>query len=139
LAEAGRLGIHPDGYERLYRFGGDCSQRVRNTITGTAGPQWADQDIGIVSNAPDPLYVALSNSSGTPAVVMHDDPAAATINTWTEWIIPIQAFADQGINLTDVDKIAIGLGTKGNMTIPGGSGKMFIDDIRLYRPRKAAE
>jgi hypothetical protein len=54
-------------------------------------------------------------------------------NTWTEWVIPLQTLADQGIVLTDVDKIAIGLGTKGNMTIPGSSGKMCFDDIRLYR------
>jgi hypothetical protein len=72
-------------------------------------------------------------------VVVHDDPAAAQINIWTEWVIPLQMFADQGINLGNVDRIAIGLGTKGNMTIPGGSGKIFIDDIRLYRPREAAE
>ena len=94
-----------------------------------------NQDIGISSNAPEPLYVAVSNSAGTPAVVYHDDPAAATIDTWTEWIIPLQVFADQGIILTDVDRISIGLGTKGNMTAPGGSGKMYFDDIRLYRPR----
>jgi len=83
--------------------------------------------------------VAVSNSAGTPAVVIHDDPAAAQIDTWTEWVIPLQTFADQGIVLTNVDRIAIGLGTQGNMTIPGGSGKMFIDDIRLYQPREAAE
>jgi hypothetical protein len=71
--------------------------------------------------------------------VVHDDPTAATIDTWTEWIIPLQAFADQGIVLTDVDRIAIGLGTKGNITVPGGSGKMFFDDIRLYGPRDPAE
>jgi hypothetical protein len=109
------------------------------TIIGTVGPQWAHQDIGILSNAAEPLYVAVSNSAGTPAVVVHDDPAAAQIDTWTEWVIPLQTFADQGINLTDVDRIAIGLGTQGNMTIPGGSGKMFFDDIRLYRSRNAAE
>ena len=109
------------------------------TITGTAGQQWANQDIGIASNAPEPLYVVLSNSTGTPAVVYHDDPAAATIDTWTEWVIPLQAFSDQGINLSDVDRIAIGLGTQGNMTIPGGSGKMFFDDIRLYNLRQTAE
>jgi len=109
------------------------------TTTGTVSPQWTHQDIGIASNAAEPLYVAVSNSTGTPAVVYHDDPAAATIDTWTEWIIPLQTFADQGIVLTDVDRIAIGLGTKGNMTIPGGSGKMFFDDIRLYRPREVAE
>jgi hypothetical protein len=81
--------------------------------------------------------VAVSNSAGNPAVVVHDNPAAANINTWTEWVIPLQAFADQGIVLTNVDRIAIGLGTKGNMTIPGGSGKMYFDDIRLNRPTEA--
>jgi len=108
------------------------------TITGTVGPQWAHQDIGIISNDAEPMYVAVSNIAGEPAVVYHDDPSAATIDTWTEWIIPLKTFVDKGINLSDVDKIAIGLGTKGNMTAPGGSGKMFIDDIRLYRPKDAA-
>jgi len=109
------------------------------TTTGNVSGQWANQDIGITSNDTEPLYVALSNTTGTPAVVVHDDPAAANIGTWTEWIIPLQAFADLGINLSNVDKIAIGLGTQGNMTIPGGSGKMYIDDIRLYVPSEAAE
>jgi len=117
-----------------------CEAKFSNvTITGTVSAQWTNQDIGIESNAVEPLYIALSNSAGAPVVVVHDDPAAVTIDTWTEWIIPLQAFADQGIVLTNVDKIAIGLGTKGNMTVPGGSGKMFIDDVRLYRPKKSAE
>jgi len=109
------------------------------TTTGSVTGQWAHQDIGILSNDAEPLYVAVSNSAGTPVVVIHDDPAAATIDTWTEWVIPLQVFADQGIVLTNVDRIAIGLGTRGNMTIPGGSGKMFIDDIRLYRPEPEPE
>jgi len=116
--------------------GATCKAVFTNvTTTGSVGPQWANQDIGIISNAPEPFYVALSNSTGTPAVVYHDDPAAATIDTWTEWVIPLQSFADQGIDLTNVDKIALGLGTKGNTTIPGGSGKMYFDDIRLYNLR----
>ena len=105
------------------------------TITGNVGPQWANQDVGIESNDAEPLYVAVSNSAGAPAVVVHDDPAAVNIDTWTEWIIPLSAFGDQGINLANVDKIAIGLGTKGNTAIPGGKGKMSFDDIRLYRSR----
>ena len=104
------------------------------TTTGNVTGQWADQDIGIISNDAEPLYVAVSNAAGNPAVVIHDDPAAAQISTWTEWIIPLSAFADQGINLADVTSIAIGLGTKGNITTAGGSGKMFFDDICLYRP-----
>jgi len=104
------------------------------TITGTVSGQWANQDVGIASNAAEPLYVAISNSTGSPGIVGHDDSSAATIDTWTEWRIPLQAFADQGISLTDVDKIAIGLGSKGG-TSTGGSGTMYFDDIRLYRPR----
>ncbi len=123
-----------------HNAGATCEGVFTNvTTTGTVGQQWANQDIGIVSNDTEPLYVALSNSTGTPAVVVHDNPAAANIDTWTEWIIPLQAFADQGINLTNVDSIAIGLGNQGNMATPGGSGKMYIDDICLYRPSEAAE
>ena len=116
-----------------HNAGATCQAKFSSvTITGTVGPQWANQDIGIASNAAEPLYVAVSNSAGAPAIVVHDDPAAATIDTWMQWIIPLQAFADQGIVLTDVDRIATGLGDKGNTMVPGGSGKMYIDDIRLY-------
>ena len=90
---------------------------------------------GIVSNDAERLYVSLSNLTGGPVVIYHDDPAATQIGAWTEWVIPLQDFADQGIDLTDVNAIAIGVGTQGNITGPGGSGKMFFDDIRLYRSR----
>ena len=89
---------------------------------------------GLTSNAAETLYVAAANSTGTPVVITHDDPAAAQTTAWTEWVIPLQAFADQGINLTDVDRIIIGMGTRGNLTIPGGAGKMYFDDIRLILP-----
>ncbi len=109
------------------------------TTSGNVSGLWTNQDIGIESNDPEPLYVTVSNSTGAPAIVVHNDPAAAQIDTWTEWIIPLSALIDQGIDLTNIDSIAIGLGTQGNMTIPGGSGKMYFDDIRLYRLRDAAE
>lgn len=86
---------------------------------------------GSSANAADPLYVAISNATGAPAVAANDDPVAATIGTWTEWRIPLQAFADQGINLTNIDKIAIGLGSKGGPSA-GGTGTIYVDDIRLY-------
>jgi hypothetical protein len=104
------------------------------TTTGNVGGQWMNQDIGISSNDAEPIYVAISNAAGPPAVVVHDEPAATQIDTWTEWIIPLKDIADQGVSLMDVDRVAIGIGTRGNMTMPGGSGKVFFDDIRLYRP-----
>jgi hypothetical protein len=105
------------------------------TTTGNVTGQWTNQDIGIASNDAEPLYVAVSNSAGASAIVVHDDPAAAQIDTWTEWLIPLSAFTEKGIDLANVDRIAIGLGTQGNTATPGGSGKMYIDDIRLYQPR----
>jgi len=117
-----------------------CEAKFSNvTITGTVSTQWENQDIGIFSNDPEPLYVALSNSTGASGIVYNDDPAAVNIDTWTEWVIPLSAFADQGINLSNVDRIAIGLGTRGNTTTAGGSGKIYIDDIRLYQPGETAE
>jgi len=109
-------------------------------ITGTVGPQWLHQDIGIPSNDPEPMYVALTNSNGTTGVVYHDDPNAARVDTWTEWNIELQAFAEQGVNLANVDKLAIGFGDRNpDVSVqPGGSGKMYFDDIRLYRPRCVA-
>ncbi|MFC1636019.1 hypothetical protein ACFL5Z_14355, partial [Planctomycetota bacterium] len=89
---------------------------------------------GTSGNAPEPLYVAISNAAGAPAVAVQDDANAALIGAWTEWAIPLQAFADQGINLTNVSKIGIGLGSKGNPAAAGGSGTMYIDDIRLNLP-----
>jgi hypothetical protein len=109
------------------------------SVTGNVSSEWKNQDIGIASNAPQPMYVAVGNNTGDPVVVYHEDPNVTVIPAWTEWIIPLQDFADQGIDLIDVNSIAIGIGTQGNLTTPGSSGKMFFDDIRLYRPTEATE
>ncbi|MHC4171228.1 MAG: hypothetical protein ACYSWQ_30195 [Planctomycetota bacterium] len=103
------------------------------TVTGNVTGQWTSQDIGIASNSAEPMYVAVSNATGAPVIVAHDDPAAAQIDAWTQWTIALSTFSDQGINLSDVDKIAIGLGAKGGAAA-GGSGIVFIDDITLQRP-----
>ena len=93
--------------------------------------QWTDQDIGMLSNDAAPMYVALSNTTGEPAVVYHDNPNVTQIDTWTEWVIPLQKFAEKGLDLTDVDKIAIGFGDKDNPQQNTGAGTMYFDDIRL--------
>jgi len=113
-----------------------CQAVFSNVTTSDAvSGAWMSQGIGIPRNDPESLYVALYNNTGPPAVVVHPDPQATLIDTWAEWRIPLDQFAEQGIDLTHVNSIGIGLGTWGNMTIAGGSGKMYIDDIRLYRPR----
>jgi len=84
---------------------------------------------GDAANAAEILYVALNGN----AIVTNDNPDAAQITTWTEWTIDLQAFADQGVNLANVNTISLGLGNKNN-PLAGGSGTMYFDDIRLYPP-----
>jgi len=107
------------------------------TMTLVSVRDWTEEGVGVLSlwfygdaaNAAEPMYVALNGS----AVVYHDDPSAAQIATWTEWTIDLQDFAAQGVNLANVNTIAIGFGDKNNLQA-GGSGMVFFDDIRLYRP-----
>ncbi len=85
--------------------------------------------IGDAANAAETLYVALNGN----AIVTNDNPNAAQVDTWTEWNIDLQMFADQGVNLANVNTIALGLGNKKNPQA-GGSGTMYFDDIGLYPP-----
>ncbi|MHC4436180.1 MAG: PA14 domain-containing protein [Planctomycetota bacterium] len=102
---------------------------------------WTENGVGILTiwfrgepdNAAEPLYVAINGN----VVVVHDNPDAALVDEWTQWNIDLQVFADKGIDLTNVDKIAIGLGTRGNTTTPGGLGKMYFDDIGLHLSESA--
>ncbi|MHC4533945.1 MAG: galactose-binding domain-containing protein [Planctomycetota bacterium] len=103
------------------------------TSGAVSPPTWANEAIGVdmASNDPEPLYVALNGN----AVVSHENPNASLINDWTEWIIDLQVFADQGVNLTNVNTITIGLGDKSNPQA-GDLGIMYFDDIRLYPHRE---
>jgi len=107
------------------------------TLTLTYPRDWTEKGvnkltiwfIGDSANVAETLYVVLNGS----AVVNHDNPNAAQVEEWTEWNIDLQAFADQGVNLANVNTIALGLGNRNN-PVAGGSGTMYFDDIRLYPP-----
>ncbi len=106
------------------------------TMTLVSVRDWTEESVGVLSlwfygdtsNAAERMYVALNGS----ATVYHDDPSAAQIAKWTQWPIDLQEFAAQGVNLANVNTIAIGFGDKNNL-LAGGSGMVLFDDIRLYR------
>ncbi len=107
------------------------------TLTLTDIRDWTQEGVGVLSlwfqgdtsNAAESMYVVLNGS----AVVTNDNPDAAQAAAWTEWRIDLMRFADQGVNLTNVNTITLGLGNRANPTA-GGAGMMYFDDIRLYRP-----
>jgi hypothetical protein len=106
------------------------------TLTLVYPRDWTEEGVtklslwfrGGSANAADRMFVALNGN----AVVYHKDPAATQKGGWNQWIIDLQAFADQGVNLTNVNTITIGIGTKGSPAA-AGTGTMYFDDIRLYR------
>ena len=106
------------------------------TLPLTYPRDWTEEGVNTLTiwirgnsgNDAEPMYVALNGS----AVVFYDNPDAAKMTAWTQWNIKLQVFADQGVDLANVDTIAIGFGDKNNPQA-GGSGMVFIDDIRLYR------
>jgi len=107
------------------------------TLTLVSARDWTEEGVGVLSlwfygdasNVAERMYLAINGI----ATVYHDNPDPALIDEWTEWTIDLQEFADQGVNLANVNMISIGFGDKNNLQA-GGSGLVFFDDIRLYRP-----
>ncbi|MDT8301539.1 MAG: LamG-like jellyroll fold domain-containing protein [Sedimentisphaerales bacterium] len=107
------------------------------TLTLTYPRDWTENDVGTLviwyygnaANAPETMYVILNGTAG----VDNDNPDAVLAEEWTEWRIDLQMFADQGVNLSNVNTITIGFGNRSN-PVAGGTGTVFFDDIRLYRP-----
>jgi hypothetical protein len=121
------------GNQSMPMFYNNAVSNSEATLTLDYPRDWTEDGVGILSiwfrgnsdNAAETLYVALNGI----AVVNHDNPNAAQARRWTEWTIDLQAFAAQGVNLTNVDTITLGL-----RSVTGGTGLMYFDDIRLYVP-----
>jgi hypothetical protein len=85
-------------------------------------------------NAAEPLYVAVEDSMGKIKVINHDDANAVQLRGWQEWNIDLKQFTGTGLNLEAVKKMYIGVGDR-DAPQRGGTGQLYFDDIRLYRPR----
>jgi hypothetical protein len=89
---------------------------------------------GDAANAVEPLYVGVQDSLGTRKDVPHENSSVVLAGDWQEWNIDLKEFANAGVNLTSIKKMYIGVG---NRLAPqtGGTGTLYFDDIRLYKPR----
>jgi len=103
------------------------------TLTLVYPRDWTEEGVaklslwfcGASGNAADRMFAALGN-----AIVYHDDASVTQITGWNEWVIDLTRFA--GVDLTNVNTITIGFGTKGSPAT-GGTGTVYFDDIRLVR------
>jgi hypothetical protein len=134
--------LDPPFYEETIVHSGNKSMPIyydnavgksESTLTLTDKRDWTVNGVdtltiwfrGASGNTADQMYVALNGS----ARVDHDDPDAALTRSWTAWSIDLQAFADQGVDLANVDSITLGFSS-----VTGGTGIIYFDDIRLYPP-----
>ncbi|MHC4230663.1 MAG: hypothetical protein ACYSW0_24770, partial [Planctomycetota bacterium] len=121
------------GIQSMPYFYDNANKTSEATLTLVYPRDWTEEGVtklslwfrGASGNSAERMFVALGN-----VVVYHDDPAATEISRWTEWVIDLAAF--QGVDLTNVNSITIGFGTKGSPAA-GGTGTMYFDDIRLIR------
>ena len=125
--------VHGGAQSMIYRYD-NAGKTSEATLTLTKG-DWTAEGVtklslwvrGSAANAAERISIALNGT----AVVYHDDPAATQLSGWNEWVIDLASFS---IDLTNVNSISIGIGTKNVPAPAGGTGTMYFDDIRLLRP-----
>jgi hypothetical protein len=130
----------PLGYDNS---GATGKARYSETVREWASPQdWTVNNLkvltlyfyGALANAAEQLYVALEDNAAHIKVVNYPDPDAVRAAGWQEWNIELTQFSGASVNLKAVKKMYIGLGNRSSPKL-GGTGTIFIDDIRVYPSR----
>jgi hypothetical protein len=136
--------VHSGSQSMPFEYG-DVSDISEATLTLTSNSDWTVNNLdtltiwfrGDVDNPPGTLYVILNGN----ARVDNDDTAATTTMSWTPWNISLQAFADQGVNLTNINSITLGVDiinpiSNNEVTLfanlaANGTGHLLFDDIKI--------
>jgi hypothetical protein len=113
-----------------------CGAKFTNvSTTGGVSGGWQVAEVGtaqVAGNPLEPFYVVVQDKAGKSKVVSNPDTTVIATGTWQQWQIPLSQFSNAGVNLGTVQRLTIGVGDR-NSPKAGGSGKLYIDDIRLTR------
>ena len=146
----------PPFAEQTIVHGGSQSMPLAYDNTGTGGkarysetqrewssPQdWTKNNVkaltlyfyGDPNNAAEQLYVAIEDNAGHVKVVNHPELDSVLGASWHEWNIELTQFSAAGVNPKVIKKMYIGLGNRASPKA-GGTGTIFIDDVRVYPSR----
>jgi unsaturated rhamnogalacturonyl hydrolase len=131
------LGDYGDNFMQLSYANGQSPYRSQTDYTFTASKNLTLNNAGYLSilvrgnasNAADVMYVRLEDSNADSAVQIMTEPNVVRTAGWMELGFPLSEFT--GINLTQIQKISIGVGLPDAAT-PTGAGTLRIDNIRLF-------
>jgi hypothetical protein len=113
-----------------------CSAKFSNvSTTGSVSGQWQTAEIGaaqVNGNTPETFYLALEDGAGQSKAVSNPDKTAIATGAWQQWDVSLSQFTAAGVDLGAIKKMVIGVGDR---VAPkaGGTGKLYIDDVRLTR------
>jgi internalin A len=87
---------------------------------------------GASDNEPGQLYLTIEDDDGQIAVMTNPDPNAVFTEQWQQWSIPLADLIADGLDVTVIQKLSIGVGDPDNPQ-PDGIGIIYIDDIRVIQ------
>jgi len=110
----------------------------RASITWPASQDWTLNGMntfelyfrGALDNGPGQLYLLIEDDAGRISVINNPDPDAVLAGQWRQVRIPLADLIADGVDVTAIRKITIGIG-ESNASQPGGVGIIYIDDIRV--------
>jgi len=94
------------------------------------------------NDANEQMYVVIEDSTGADSNAQinygyyGEDMNDIKKEEWQDWNIELKDLTT--VDLNSVKKVYIGFGIRGNLNsggTPGGSGKVYFDNVRLYMPR----
>jgi hypothetical protein len=114
---------HQSGEQRTFTFDSV-------TTTGGVTGQWQGAQIASPRyNDAASLYVVVEDSTGKTATATN--ATAVNAAAWTQWKVPLSSLT--GVNLAKVKKLYLGVGDR-KTPVAGGTGRIYIDDIRVTKP-----
>ena len=114
-------------------FGNHGQSKPKEQIV-RATTLWTAEAIGgnHPSNDPAPMYVKVTDSSGSEQVISHADASVSTETQWDGWAISLADLA--GIDLGSIASVTVGVGQPGGAP-NAAKGTVFIDLLQVGTPR----
>jgi predicted outer membrane repeat protein len=91
---------------------------------------------GQSTNSAEPLYFAVEDINDVIGVTTYEDTNSIQEEEWHEWNIDLNVFANSGVSLDSGKTVYLGIGIWNDTSTRDGtgSGQVWFDEIRLWRP-----